>query len=317
MLLMLAVTSALGCDRRTTVVPPSAQLPPAQPTDLDDYHPAGTRLLFSDEFDGDALDRRAWCTRYVFGGGPPLQVADAECEQAGSGTLDFLNDEQQRYRDTDSRGHSMHEVAGGQLTLLATAGPSAGQYEAGMIRSKRLFKPDDTKYLYITARVHLPSVRGTWPAFWLNSDRNEQGAITWPPEIDIFEAPLNGVEDKDTMLKLGAVTRGKPYKMAFMHKHFDERWRNYHADQSLRDKWVETAVLWKSDSVCYFVDGTKVMCEGYRWVHEDGRQAPAAHILLNLAIGGSWAGRHGVDDAKLPARFLVDHVRVYEGMTAS
>ena len=278
-----------------------------------DHHPAGYRLVYAEEFEGYALDRRQWCTRYVYGGGPALQLNDYECTRDGKGTLDFLNDEIQRYRDLDSSGKPLHEVRGGHLTLIAVKGAGSAKYEAGMIRSKKVFKPDETKSLYITARVRLPSVKGTWPAFWLNSDRDDKGNVVWPPEIDIFEAPLNGVEDRDTMLKVGAVTRDKAKRrMSYMHGSFNERWRNYHAPKSIRDTWIETAVEWTNENVCYYLDGTKLMCEDYRWVHEDGRAAPPAHILLNIAVGGQWAGRYGVDDTKFPARFAIDYVRVYE-----
>jgi hypothetical protein len=34
--------------------------------------------------------------------------------------------------------------------------------------------------------------------------------------------------------------------------------------------------------------------------------------VLNLAIGGKWAGRYGIDDAAFPQEFLIDWVRVYQ-----
>ncbi len=36
------------------------------------------------------------------------------------------------------------------------------------------------------------------------------------------------------------------------------------------------------------------------------------HLLLNVAVGGQWGGRHGVDDGSLPFRMLVDYVRIYQ-----
>lgn len=35
------------------------------------------------------------------------------------------------------------------------------------------------------------------------------------------------------------------------------------------------------------------------------------HLILNLAIGGSWGGRNGVDDSISPQRLEIDYVRVY------
>ena len=37
------------------------------------------------------------------------------------------------------------------------------------------------------------------------------------------------------------------------------------------------------------------------------------HLILNLAIGGDWAGAKGIDDAALPQRVEVDPVRVWQG----
>ena len=34
-------------------------------------------------------------------------------------------------------------------------------------------------------------------------------------------------------------------------------------------------------------------------------------MILNLAIGGDWAGSKGIDDAAMPQRFEVDYVRVW------
>jgi len=308
---VVAALFAVACDRP---VPQPHPRPPreAGAADSNDFHPADYRLVYAEEFEGSALDRGQWCTRYIYEGGPPVQTRDPECTPDGKGTLDFLNDEAQRYRDVDASGRPLHEVQAGVLTLIATKAPGAKHYESAMVRSKRLFKPSAGTSLYITARVLLPSIRGTWPAFWLNSDRDAHGKLAWPPEIDIFEAPVNDREDRIEMLKVGAATRGRPRNMFFMHVDFSAKWRTYHAQKSLRDRWVETAVEWSNDRVCYFLEGIKLMCEEYRWIHNDGREAPPAHILLNLAIGGQWAGRHGIDDARFPARFSIDYVRVYE-----
>ena len=77
--------------------------------------------------------------------------------------------------------------------------------------------------------------------------------------------------------------------------------------------WIEVAARWEAESVCYFVNGTKTMCENYRWVDNDGADAPAAQVLLNLAIDGGWAGRYGVDDTRCPVSLRADHARVYKG----
>jgi hypothetical protein len=196
---------------------------PLAATVPDDHHPAGMGLVFGDEFDGTALDRSAWCTRYQYGGGAALQGGfnDSACTAAGGGTLDYLNDEQERFRDVtthlpDGRGtplppgqagDPLHVVSGGFLSLRATrTGADAGyaRYEAGMIRSKREFKPSANESLYLTARVRLPDVKGSWPAFWL-APGMRAGSSQWPPEIDIFEGELNRNGDNDNMLHMNAI----------------------------------------------------------------------------------------------------------------
>lgn len=46
------------------------------------------------------------------------------------------------------------------------------------------------------------------------------------------------------------------------------------------------------------MNGVIVVYQRYRWIRKDGSIAPPAHLLLNLAIGGSWAGRYGVEQKR-------------------
>ena len=90
---------------------------------------AGWKLVFQDEFQGNALDRSRWATRYVH----------------RDGRLDHLNDELQHYRDNDN-----HRVRSGELQLVARrTGENA--FGSGMIRSLQTFY-----FGYFEARVWLP-----------------------------------------------------------------------------------------------------------------------------------------------------------------
>lgn len=286
--------------------------PAAAPALSEDFHPAGMVLKFGDEFDGTALDRGRWCTRYQYGGGVALQpgYADASCTPGGSGTLDFLNDEQQRYRDVTTTGEPLHVVRDGVLSLRATrtGKDSYAAYEAAMLRSKTEFVPAAGERLYLTARVRLPDVQGTWPAFWL-APGVRNGAAQWPPEIDILEGPLNRVEDRDTMLHLAAHGNAGG-STTFRAASYDSN-GNYVAPSSLRGRWVEVGLEWTGTSACWFVDGTKILCRGSSWTDDAGKPANPSPILLNLAVGGGWAGRHGIEDNRFPASFDLDHVRVW------
>lgn len=280
-------------------------------------------LVLSDDFDGASLDRSKWCTRYPYAGGPPLQVADAACGRPPDyGTLDFLNDEQQRYVDTNRQGQALHRIEGGMLRLTATAslpGPKV-LFESAMIRSKQEFRAEGSRSYLFVARVRLPNVRGTWPAFWIAPGFDAQGNTAWPPEIDFMEGALNASSDKHDTLTMGAQMQNwggtgkarKPPPSRHAGKGFNRDTRRFTRSPSLRNTWIELAGYWTADQVCYYVDRAKVSCEEYRWLDNRRALAPAGPVLLNLAVGGEWAGADGIDMRGFPTSFDIDHVRVYE-----
>ena len=293
---------------------------PASAARADTAPPSGYALVFSDDFDGDSLDRGAWCTRLAYGNGPKLQVDDAECRGPGGyqGTGDFLRDEQQRYRDTNTWGEKLHEVADGRLKLRATKSgrDSYATFESAMIRSKYSFKPTSSESYYIVTRVRLPDVVGSFAAVWLASGFGTNGKAAWPPELDIMEAALNGKEDKANMLRIGAHVEGPQTdsgeeEFSEAGPRFDTKWNNYVGASSLRDVWFDIAAEWKEDGMCVSYAGDFAACERYRWVDPSGNAANPAQLILNLAVGGEWAGRHGVDTSK-PMAMDVDYVRVYK-----
>lgn len=282
--------------------------------------PAGYTFVWGDDFNGPALDRTLWCTRLAFGGGAPLQVPDAQCTGPGgySGTGDFLKDERQRYRDTNARGEAVHTLSGGVLSLHATkTGADAyASYESGLIRSKFEFKPSATESYYFAARIRLPNVRGSFAALWLASGFGSNGKLDWPPEIDTLEAALNEQDDTANMVRVGAFVSGTQTdsgaeEIIQMGPHFDKRWNNFVSPTSLRDVWLEVGSEWTATGFCVHINGELASCENYRWVDAVGGAANAAHIILNLAVGGEWAARYGIDDSK-PMVMDIDYVRVFK-----
>lgn len=290
-----------------------------------DKAPAGYELVFADEFSGTALDRSRWCTRYAWSGGNLPRQQDPDCIWVDPNGLDWLNDEQQRYVDVNRQGRALHEVSGGYLHLVATRTgfDIKAPYESAMLRSKEIFRADAQTSYYVTSRMRLPKVVGTWPAFWLIPDRHEDGNSAWPPEIDIMEGALNGEEETETMIHLGAKQqnfggsglKGKP-PILYAAPEIDTEWTNYHSPTSLRERWVEFAVEWAEKSVCFYVDGKKVLCQSYQWLDNQRRLAPPASIIVSFSVGGNWAGRYGVEDAAFPVSFDIDHVRVYRKTVA-
>ena len=206
----------------------------------------------------------------------------------------------------------------GHLTMRATAtGTDAyANWESALVRSKLAFNASSDTSYYITSRIRLPDVQGSFAALWLASGYGDTGHFDWPPEIDILEAALNAVEDKANSVRIGVAVKGaqtdsgkEEYNAT--HRLFDRTWNNYNQDHSLRGVWLEVAHEWTKNGVCTYLDGEMVICENYRWVTNDGATPNPANVILNLAVGGEWAGRHGVDDSK-PMEMDVDYLRVWK-----
>jgi beta-glucanase (GH16 family) len=70
------------------------------------------------------------------------------------------------------------------------------------------------------------------------------------------------------------------------------------------------AVEWTPERVRHLVDGVTVADRAFRWVHDDGKDAGPAHVLVNLAVGGKWPGPP--DAAALPAELVVAFIRVWQ-----
>jgi beta-glucanase (GH16 family) len=180
-------------------------------------------------------------------------------------------------------------------------------WESGMIRSDFTIR-----HGYFEARVKVPGGLGVWPAFWLNSDVSSAGKLGWPPEIDIFEFVNNGGADKANMLHSGVVTRGNmpASKLLYADAGFNKEWTYWTAPYNFDDAWHTIGGEWTADQFTLYVDGKKIYTRTYKWTLENGAEAGPAHILLNLAIGGQWAGRHGVDTSQ--QEFKIDWVRAYK-----
>jgi beta-glucanase (GH16 family) len=244
---------------------------------------AGWDLRFDDEFDGNQLDRSRWATRLIY-----------EHE-----TLDHLNDEAQRYRDNGN-----HVVSNGILGL--TARKTATGWESGMIRSLQTFY-----YGYFETRVKFPKGRGIWPAFWINSDYDLEGKVSWPPEADIFEYVVNGVEDRTDMLHSAAsMMKDEHAKITSADPKFNQKLNDFYAGQPLNEDWHVVGFLWVPHAYTVYLDGKPLYTRQFEWSQKPGVLAPPAHVILNFAVGGQWPGRHGIDEDQFPQAFQVDYVRV-------
>ena len=237
-------------------------------------------LVWADEFDVDGLvDPSRW-TYQVGGGG-------------------WGNEELQYY--TEARSENVR-VEHGRLVIEARNEPFNGaSYTSGRIRTIGL---GDWLYGRVEVRAKLPAGRGTWPAIWMLASDSPYGS--WPEmgEIDIMEA----VGHEPGRTNSAVHTGGLNHRLG----------NNPSASLSVPTSATEFhtyAVDWTPTRITTYVDDTISLIfernggDWQRWPFDN-----AFHLLLNVAIGGTWGGVQGVDPNAFPTTMEVDYVRVYEDL---
>ena len=109
-------------------------------------------LIWSDEFDGTALDAAKWSP----------QIGDG-CDQ-GPGLCGWGNNELQYYTDNENV-----EVSGGTLKITAKRENKGDNlYTSARIRTLGLYDADLTQpNIRLEARIKVPPGQGLWAAFWM------------------------------------------------------------------------------------------------------------------------------------------------------
>ncbi len=190
-------------------------------------------------------------------------------------------------------------VKDGKLFITARKEEYAGhKYTSARLRTKG---KGDWLYGKIAVRAKLPDGRGLWPAIWMLPTDWVYGG--WPAsgEIDIME---NVGFDPDT---IHAAIHTKAYN------HITGTQK--HGKISIPDNRTAFhvySVEWDTARITVFVDDTPYFTyrkegQGYEVWPFDRR----FHLLLNVAVGGTWGGKYGIDDAIFPQSMVIDWVRVY------
>jgi len=156
----------------------------------------------------------------------------------------------------------------------------------------------------IAVRAKLPEGRGMWPAIWMLGTQRGKG-LGWPEcgEIDIMEFVGHNPGVIHGTVHCGAYNHSKG-----THKGGKTRLEDPHGEFHVY------AIEWFDDRIDFFVDDAKYFTFAKepdathdQWPYDDPH-----YLLLNIAVGGSWGGQKGIDDAILPQRLVVDWVRVFE-----
>jgi beta-glucanase (GH16 family) len=242
-----------------------------------------TKLVWADEFDYTGLpDSSKW--DYDKAKGCP--------ELCGWG-----NNEWQYY--TWSRKENAR-VEGGHLIIEARK----ESYADAKFTSARLVTRNkgDWKYGRIEVRAQLPDGMGLWPAIWMLPTEKKYGI--WPKsgEIDIAETvgytPDSVYQTIHTGSYNGMIGTQKvslvPVKKIYSSFH-------------------TYSIEWTPASIQFMIDG--VQHQIFNNTHQDTDKWPFDqffHLVLNVAVGGDFGGKRGVDENVFPRQMRVDYVRVYQ-----
>lgn len=246
--------------------------------------PADMVLVWADEFDGPVLDSSKWAYETAF-------------NKPG-----WFNDEKQYYAAERSKNVRIED---GRLVLEAHRESTAnfpdtgGQaYTSGRLTTAGLHS---WTYGFYEIRAKLPCARGTWPAIWMMPATQS----TWPDggEIDIMEHV--GLDP--------GIVHANLHTGLFNHVKGTQRGASLPLPTAC-DAFHDYQMDWRPGSITIGVDG-----RAFFRVLDDKPGGKGAwpfdapfHLILNLAMGGNWAGQKGIDDKALPQRMEVDHVRVWQ-----
>jgi beta-glucanase (GH16 family) len=180
-----------------------------------------------------------------------------------------------------------------RLVIKATRGAD-GSWTSGRIESANKLSYG---YGTITARIKVPKGQGLWPAFWLTgADAATNG---WPAtgEIDVMELPSTTTTMYSTLH--GPISGTTATQQAQIISTLPDLSTDYH------NYWVKHL----PNQITFGLDGQTLgtltpadLAPGETWVYNR-----PMYVLLNLAVGGSWAG---APDSTTPstAEMLVDSV---------
>jgi len=172
-------------------------------------------------------------------------------------------------------------------------------YTAARLVSKN---KGDWKYGRFEIRAKLPAGKGMWPAIWMLPTKWVYGG--WPEsgEIDIMENVGYYPDSIFGTVHTGAYNGalGTQKVKSIVTKNMSTSFHIY-------------GMEWTADTIAFFVDGKKYNV--FKNDHTGSATWPfdqEFHLLFNIAVGGNWGGKYGVDDTIFPQQLVIDYVRVYQ-----
>ena len=249
------------------------------------------QLVWEDDFNGNSLDQSKWS--HDIGTGSQYGMWGW-----GNGELQYY----QPQNTTLNNGIDKIEVKE-EPNGIIDSWSSKSYFSSSKITTKGLF---NFRYGKVEARIKTIDGQGFWPAFWMLPSNG-----SWPcdGEIDIMEQWGNDYLTNSTS---GAAHLGTcPYSSS---THFYETSSSYISSGSYADDFHTYSVIWKEDTITWYVDETELFSlnpSSYCSIPSQSDwpfNANEWYIMINLAITQAGPNSNTV----FPNQMEIDYVRVYQ-----
>ena len=234
------------------------------------------RRIWSDEFNSKQLDESNWTMALGHGS-----------QNDGWGNKELQN-------------YTSDNISFKKGKLIITARKVGESKKRGDYTSSRLSTKNKQTFLYgrIEARMKLATGKGVWPAFWMLG--SEGG---WPDggEIDIMEYVGYQPGVSHSALHTRSSHGGTINKKHVEVKDLEKGFHIY-------------GINWDKDKIEFYIDDPEKPFYVYAPETKTSKNWPfdkPHYILFNLAVGGVWGGKMGIDNSIFPQDFVIDWVRVY------
>ena len=255
--------------------------------------PDGRRLVWSDEFDGSALDSTKWQVWGTMSSTDNIYTNDERTVQVAEGRL------------------RLHVLPSGVTNKVA-------MLPRGLVTRDRMA----FRYGYLEMRARVPYRHGAWPSFWLQSAPPPLRKADWMSEIDVLEsfassnaavANLHKWRGKDHVMLPGG--EGSP-KRAYLFPH----------PETLNDEFHVYAMEWTPEAISFLVDGERFMTVPIDEAHDFAPKPLAGmagfhdphYVIFNNEIftpGHGWCPedkRLRPEEDTLPIDYEIDWVRLWQ-----
>jgi len=238
-------------------------------------------LVFHDDFEADELDTDKWTTCYWWD---------------DNGCTNGSTNEQQWYLPDNVFIRDGVLILQAREELVKASDGNVYEYTSGIVTTgnsewKEHVPPRFAfQYGYTEMKAIIPAGQGLWTTFWLlpvNYDAD--------PEFDVMEA-------------LGQ--NPTSYYTTVHWENENEEDRQYHLTHTVPDlsqDWHVYGMEWREDAIIWYLDGKQIAS----YTEMENLKLFDMYLLLNLAVGGEWAGDPG-GQAEFPAEFQIDYVSVWQ-----